>query len=43
VKKQLALELLDFINVSPTAYHATNTVKQYVEKRGFKKIKENEK
>ncbi|MBE6048490.1 MAG: M18 family aminopeptidase [Clostridium sp.] len=43
MKKQLALELLDFINVSPTAYHATNTVKQYVEKRGFKKIKENEK
>lgn len=43
MKKQLALELLDFINVSPTAYHATNTVRQYVEKRGFKKIKENEK
>ena len=43
MKKQLSLELLDFINVSPTAYHATNTVKQYVEKRGFKKIKENEK
>lgn len=43
MKKQLALELLDFINVSPTAYHATNTVKQYIEKRGFKKIKENEK
>lgn len=43
MEKQLALELLDFINVSPTAYHATETVKGYLAKEGFKEIKENEK
>ncbi len=43
MEKQLALELLDFINVSPTAYHAAETVKGYLAKEGFKEIKENEK
>ncbi|MCR4943942.1 MAG: M18 family aminopeptidase [Clostridium sp.] len=43
MKKQLALELLDFINESPTAYHAAETVKKYLNKEGFKELKENEK
>lgn len=43
MEKQLALELLDFINASPTAYHAADTVKEYLKKEGFKELKETEK
>ena len=43
MEKELALELLDFINESPTAYHAAETVKKCLDKEGFKELKENEK
>lgn len=43
MEKKLALELLEFINGSPTAYHAADTVKKQLEKQGFKEVKENEK
>ncbi len=43
MEKQLALELLDFINASPTAYHAADTIKEYLKKEGFKELKEIEK
>ena len=43
MEKQLALELLDFINASPTAYHAADTVKECLKKEGFKELKETEK
>ena len=40
--KNLANELLEFINESPTAYHATNTVKKMLDENGFKELKERE-
>jgi len=43
VEEQLALELLDFINESVTAYHGVNTAKSILNKEGFIEIKENEK
>lgn len=43
MERQLALELLDFINASPTAYHAADTVKECLKKEGFKELKETEK
>lgn len=38
----LANELLEFINESPTAYHATNTVKKMLDENGFKELKESD-
>jgi aspartyl aminopeptidase len=43
MEDQLALELLDFIKESPTAYHGAHAVKSMLEKDGFKEIKETEK
>lgn len=43
MEKQLALELLDFINESITAYHAAYAVKSTLDEEGFVEIKENEK
>ncbi|MBD7911808.1 MULTISPECIES: M18 family aminopeptidase [Clostridium] len=43
MENQLALELLDFIKESPTAYHGAHTVKNLLDKEGFKEIKESEK
>lgn len=40
--KNLANELLEFINESPTAYHAVNTVKKILDGNGFKELKESE-
>lgn len=40
--KNLANELLEFINESPTAYHAVNTVKKMLYENGFKELKESE-
>ena len=40
--KNLANELLEFINESPTAYHAVNTVKKMLDGNGFKELKESE-
>lgn len=40
--KNLANELLEFINESPTAYHAVNTVKKMLDENGFKELKESE-
>lgn len=41
--KQLAKELIEFVNESPTAYHATSTVKDILDKSGYKELKEIEK
>lgn len=38
--KNLANELLEFINESPTAYHAVSTVKKMLDGNGFKELKE---
>lgn len=43
MEKELALELLDFIKESPTAYHGAHSVKKMLDKAGFKEIKESEK
>lgn len=43
MEKKLALELLNFINESPTSYHAASTVKSMLDEEGFNEIKENEK
>lgn len=40
--KNLANELLKFINESPTAYHAVNTIKKILDENGFKELKESE-
>lgn len=40
--KNLANELLEFINESPTAYHAVNTVKKMLDENEFKELKESE-
>ncbi|MDY4077307.1 MAG: M18 family aminopeptidase [Clostridium sp.] len=40
--KNLANELLEFINESPTAYHAVNTIKKILDESGFKELKESE-
>lgn len=43
MEKQLALELLEFINESPTAYHGAHMVKAMLAEEGYKEIKETEK
>ena len=43
MKKELAKELIEFINESPTAYHGAHTVKSMLDKVGYKEVKENEK
>lgn len=41
--KKSAQELLEFLNGSPTAYHATSKVKDILDKNGYKELKEIEK
>lgn len=43
MEKQLALELLDFINESVTAYHGAYAMKSILDEEGFLEIKENKK
>ena len=33
MKKKLAEELISFVNNSPTSFHATSMVKEYIEER----------
>jgi aspartyl aminopeptidase len=43
MEKMLALELLEFIDNSPTAYHASDRVKGILEGEGYLELKESEK
>ena len=43
MEKKLALELLEFIDNSPTAYHASDRVKGILEGEGYLELKESEK
>ncbi|GAA0109072.1 M18 family aminopeptidase [Clostridium tertium] len=43
MEKQLALDLIDFLYKSPTAYHSVKTIKEELDSNGFKEIKESEK
>ena len=43
MEKQLALDLIDFLYESPTAYHSVKTIKERLEQNGFCEIKESEK
>lgn len=43
MEKQQALELLEFINESVTAYHGAYAVKTMLDEEGFSELKENEK
>ncbi|MEO2508154.1 M18 family aminopeptidase [Clostridium paraputrificum] len=43
MKKELAKELIEFINESPTAYHGAHTVKSMLDNVGYKEVKESEK
>jgi aspartyl aminopeptidase len=43
LEKQLALELLDFINESVTAYHGAYAMKSILDEEGFVEIEENKK
>lgn len=43
MEKQLALDLIDFLYKSPTAYHSVKTVKEELDSNGFKEVKESEK
>ncbi|GKX67850.1 M18 family aminopeptidase [Inconstantimicrobium mannanitabidum] len=42
MEKKLALELIDFIYDSPTAFHAVKSVKSLIEKEGFRELKSDE-
>ena len=41
--KKSALELIDFLYDSPTAYHSVKTIKETLDSNGFNEVKENEK
>ena len=43
MEKQLALDLIDFLYKSPTAYHSVKTIKEELDLNGFREIKESEK
>ena len=43
MEKELALELIDFLYNSPTAYHSVKTIKTTLDLNGFSEVKENEK
>lgn len=43
MEKQLALELIDFLNDSPSQYHGAYAVKSLLDENGFVEIYENEK
>ena len=40
MKKKLAEELISFVNNSPTSFHATSMVKEYIEELGFEELLE---
>lgn len=42
MEKILARELIDFISSSPTSYHATNTVKKYLDDNCYEELKESD-
>ncbi len=42
MKKELALDLIDFLYKSPTAYHSVKTIKERLDLNGFSEIKESE-
>ena len=41
--RKSALELIDFLYDSPTAYHSVKTIKKTLDSNGFNEVKENEK
>ena len=41
--RKSALELIDFLYDSPTAYHSVKTIKETLDSNGFNEVKENEK
>lgn len=43
MKKQAALELIDFLYESPTAFHSVLTIKNFLNNQGFKELHESEK
>lgn len=43
MEKELALDLIDFLYTSPTAYHSVKTVKERLDLNGFSEIKESDK
>lgn len=43
MEKELALDLIDFLYKSPTAYHSVKTVKERLDLNGFNEIKESDK
>ena len=42
MKKELALDLIDFLYESPTAHHSVKTIKERLDLNGFNEIKEND-
>ncbi|MBS5950707.1 MAG: M18 family aminopeptidase [Clostridium sp.] len=43
MEKELALDLIDFLYTSPTAYHSVKTVKERLDSNGFSEVKESDK
>ena len=43
MEKELALDLIDFLYKSPTAYHSVKTIKERLDLNGFSEVKESEK
>ncbi|MGG7213533.1 M18 family aminopeptidase [Clostridium nigeriense] len=43
MEKKLALDLIDFLYKSPTAYHSVKTIKERLDLNGFNEIKESDK
>lgn len=43
MEKELALDLIDFLYTSPTAYHSVKTVKERLDLNGFSEVKESDK
>ena len=40
MEKELALDLIDFLYKSPTAYHSVKTIKERLDLNGFNEVKE---
>ena len=43
MEKELALDLIDFLYTSPTAYHSVKTIKERLDSNGFSEVKESDK
>ena len=43
MKRELALDLIDFLDKSPTAYQSVTTIKKILDKEGFIEVKEEDK